>query len=285
MNNRRNLCESSQSNLFRISQTSVQLVRSKADGVFIAQLDLKDDLCSRSRYDFCGLLYRMRLDVGFPPPLESTVSLVEFLAQDDNSASSMTQSYVSRRQQSNLAGSYKLRALSFLQNYDGIKYDEVNTHSVFKDSIQIVVVPAGFDGDINARALRSHLWANGHLSFVDTSQPKPATIHKKLVPRQFEPQAVLQWLEFCSTCHMKLCCATVDVPNLRVIDCEDSSIILAPETARYLALSYVWGPSTDASLHRHLPGQEQDSRPCLALPFSLPKVVEDAMQVTKQLRF
>ncbi|PVH70087.1 HET-domain-containing protein, partial [Cadophora sp. DSE1049] len=156
---------------------------------------------------------------------------------------------------------------------------------MFKDSIQIAVVPAGFNGASHPRALSSHLWENGHLSCIDTSQTKPGTIYGKVIPRQFDPQTVLQWLDFCSTRHRKLCYANVKVPHLKLVDCEDGSIILAPKEARYVALSYVWGTSKEVSLDGNLSGQEKDSRRCLALPLNLPKVVGDAIQVTKQLQF
>ncbi|KAH7351287.1 heterokaryon incompatibility protein-domain-containing protein [Rhexocercosporidium sp. MPI-PUGE-AT-0058] len=156
---------------------------------------------------------------------------------------------------------------------------------MFKDSIQIAVVPARFDSASHPRALSSHLWKNGHLSCIDTSQTKPGTIYGKVIPRQFDPQTVLQWLGFCSTRHRKLCYANVKVPHLKLVDCEDGSIILAPKEARYVALSYVWGTSKEVSLDGNLSGQEKDSRRCLALPLNLPKVVGDAIQVTKQLQF
>ncbi|KAI3317166.1 heterokaryon incompatibility protein-domain-containing protein [Xylariaceae sp. AK1471] len=89
------------------------------------------------------------------------------------------------------------------------------------------------------------------------------------------------WLEFCTLNHHKSCAR---VPGrsmlpIKLIDCASRTIITAVPGHPYLALSYVWGcPSITESDYR--PGAERSS-----LPKLLPKVIEDAIIVTKKLGF
>jgi hypothetical protein len=77
------------------------------------------------------------------------------------------------------------------------------------------------------------------------------------------------------------CGAVVDIPNLIVIDCQRRNVILAPPLVKYVALSYVWAKS-ETDLPRE--NQFQDRLP-RRLSRKLPKVIEDAMKVTRALGF
>lgn len=143
--------------------------------------------------------------------------------------------------------SYEIRPFSFLHVYDGIDYKKIDPHCVFKDTITLEVVPWHFHGYRHREALKSHMWTNGHLMCSKTSMGRSSQILANVVPRQFEPQGVLQCLNYCNKHHKKLCHTAVEFPNLKLIDCYDRTIILAPHHTRHVALSYVWGTSKDIS--------------------------------------
>ncbi|KAK4161754.1 putative tol protein [Cladorrhinum sp. PSN259] len=95
---------------------------------------------------------------------------------------------------------------------------------------------------------------------------------RRIVPPHIQDFGSIQELvNECYQCHKS--CRTYAtgqvVPGLRVIDCSSSSVtpvvVLAPESCRYVALSYVWGKVC-----------HDDQKPA-------PIVVQDAMSVTRAL--
>ena len=169
---------------------------------------------------------------------------------------------------------------SFLRVYDGIDYKKIDPHCVFKDTITLEAVPWHFHGYRHREALKSHMWTNGHLMCGKTSIGRSPQFLANVVPRQFEPQGVLQCLNYCNKHHKKLCHTAVEIPNLKLIDCHDRTIILASYHTRYFALSYVWGTSKDISLPNV--SREAGATGSLSLPHDLSGAIEDANQVTKQ---
>jgi hypothetical protein len=79
------------------------------------------------------------------------------------------------------------------------------------------------------------------------------------------------------------------VKDLRVIDCRFSTVIPAPPSCSYVALSYVWGTTSRSSDQ----GQESDDNGMAiigaasisSLPKTLPSVVRDAITFTRNLGF
>ncbi|KZM25663.1 uncharacterized protein EKO05_0003242 [Ascochyta rabiei] len=67
----------------------------------------------------------------------------------------------------------------------------------------------------------------------------------------------------------------VAVQGLHLIDCVQEIVLPAPEGCDYLALSYVWGSSTDNGVRRELP----------KLPSRLPRTIQDAITATKALGY
>lgn len=86
------------------------------------------------------------------------------------------------------------------------------------------------------------------------------------------------WLDACNRNHLE-CTVENDVqmPETRLIDCVTRKLILAGDDAiqnpRFVALSYVWGPTAGATT------LTED------LPSELPLTIRDAMTVTKDLGF
>jgi hypothetical protein len=64
-----------------------------------------------------------------------------------------------------------------------------------------------------------------------------------------------------------------EVEDMALIDCHTMTLVKAPESTRWVALSYVWGETH--------PGSSSES----SLPTSIPKTVEDAITVTKVLGY
>ncbi|KAN0104948.1 HET domain containing protein [Hyaloscypha variabilis] len=94
---------------------------------------------------------------------------------------------------------------------------------------------------------------------------------------------IRSWLDFCKCHHGRDCAMGVGttLSSLSMIDCEATPrrvVPFLPELGSYVALSYVWGTSSqDTNTHRLLePGE---------LPSILPRSIEDAIAVTLVLGF
>jgi hypothetical protein len=254
MNEDDSLCGPCQANLRAAVKVPTSLVRSAVNGVFIAELGRQNGSWSTSSCKFCRLLYSMRLDK-------------------------------SQMEGHHRTPSYQLRVFSFLQNYDGIRYEKIDPHCVFKDSITLAAIPANFRDYMVRPALKSHLWTNGHLVCSINAGKQSSEFSGRIIPRKFNPHVVLHWLEYCNRYHTKLCHAAVEIPNLTLIDCQDRTIIQAPKHASYVALSYVWGPSKEVSHEDNIGEAPVRDSSLLSLPMNLPKAIEDAIDVTKDLGF
>jgi hypothetical protein len=89
-----------------------------------------------------------------------------------------------------------------------------------------------------------------------------------------------------------------NVHDLVVIDCETNALVVAAPDCDYLALSYVWGISTDSTEYMCLPRPTRHVSPAIhnpvnsatsatqrQMPEKVPRVVYDAVIVTKELGF
>jgi hypothetical protein len=98
-----------------------------------------------------------------------------------------------------------------------------------------------------------------------------------------------KWITHCKTYHGNTCSYQGEASQLwdtgstalKVIDCESSKVILAPQNAIYVALSYVWGkPSaSDTGIGAFHCGTATDSL------MDLPETIKDAMKVTLELGY
>lgn len=95
------------------------------------------------------------------------------------------------------------------------------------------------------------------------------------VPAYVDSSLALQWITECKTSHSDVCTpgSSTRLHNLQVIDCNTRNITRAPAMCEYVALSYVWGPASNADLEYVFP----------TLPARLPQTIEDAITVTKSL--
>lgn len=89
-------------------------------------------------------------------------------------------------------------------------------------------------------------------------------------------QLIKQSIAFCQSDHISVCQPNSGekLTNLRVFDCENRKIIIAPPGCDYVALSYVWGSRTGGTEF----GRAFD-------PNFMPKTVDDSVRVTQALGY
>lgn len=87
-------------------------------------------------------------------------------------------------------------------------------------------------------------------------------------------EIVKDWISLCRNHHTKVCSIgnTSSIPSLRLIECKTGKLVPA-KNHPYVALSYVWGFSSETS-------EDPDK-----LPDKLPRTIKDAMTVTERLDF
>jgi hypothetical protein len=139
----------------------------------------------------------------------------------------------------------------------------------------------------------------GHLSLyleVAELQPhEPGRSAGIIVDEEWiDLQRVKAWLSFCDDSHQNTCHGFPDhegvrpPDNLLLIDVEDERLVSAPGTARYFALSYVWGKDTgDDVLETTKENIEAHQRKgFLSLErhdLCLPETIKDSMRLVKRL--
>ncbi|KAK9799987.1 putative Heterokaryon incompatibility protein-domain-containing protein [Seiridium cardinale] len=109
----------------------------------------------------------------------------------------------------------------------------------------IAVVP---NGQGWKEEFREHVAKNGMLVIISPNHhPEAKLFAPQQVSREFERSTVLPWLKRCAH-HQELCNPkSPKVEGMKVIDCLPAKPILRfhrPDY-KYVALSYVWGPTTD----------------------------------------
>jgi hypothetical protein len=110
-----------------------------------------------------------------------------------------------------------------------------------------------------------------------------------------EPSLVKKWLSSCEEHHTDGQCrpkaniiATPDRPDglklLRVIDCAEKQIVLAPPGCKYVALSYLWGKGKALLLETKT--ENWFTNGLLGNPFYkdlVPRTIRDAMELTSRI--
>ena len=112
---------------------------------------------------------------------------------------------------------------------------------------------------------------DGDRYFVSQSDPESPV--RRAEETRLNYDSIQKWLKICQALHPNRCRPTyVDVPGMRLIDCEMKTIILASDQ-KYVTLSYLWGAD-----EAETPFPDQLLEP-------LPRTIEDAMTVTQCLGF
>jgi hypothetical protein len=168
---------------------------------------------------------------------------------------------------------YHLRAFSALQ-YFGVR-GQINGLS---DSVVLGVLPGGQSAKVTNDNFPVG-WRDKHGFICHASSSILPTqsgfVGRRLSPTCLDYQLIKSWIDFCEINHAKLCGGTEKtlIPGFRVIDCVSREIISAPDDCQYVALSYVWG-NQSSSWQCHVDN---------ILPNPSPEVIEDAVEVVKQL--
>jgi hypothetical protein len=114
-------------------------------------------------------------------------------------------------------------------------------------------------------------------------------------PRYFDAKRAFEWYDYCKNnheCDEKRIGGDGDwtrLPGMKVIDCENNTIIPIPQNVPYLTLSYVWGERVESDQHEVLPdgtssGTEEHTQQ-YRLPETLSPTIVDSIAVTKALGF
>ncbi|KAH9210657.1 heterokaryon incompatibility protein-domain-containing protein, partial [Leptodontidium sp. 2 PMI_412] len=101
---------------------------------------------------------------------------------------------------------------------------------------------------------------------------------------------IRHWLRFCETNHKETCgtppwfSPSATLPeHFRVIDVQNSSVVVAPENCRYCALSYVWGQNKIFQTTRDNIGEVAKPGGLLNVPVPLSQCVLDAINLVKAM--
>lgn len=90
-------------------------------------------------------------------------------------------------------------------------------------------------------------------------------------------EVVKNWLKFCLENHGETCepIDTRPIPDLRVVDCNTGVVVSAESNCKYLAMSYVWGPTPSKEL--------EDGESLLAT--TTPVLIRDALTATRKMGY
>jgi hypothetical protein len=123
-------------------------------------------------------------------------------------------------------------------------------------------------------SISTNLLEVGHSGRYIVSQPEGVDGPVKIIKDEINSfDCVKDWISLCSSRH-RICDVEVRSSNAcqKLIDCETRAIVIG-ENRPYVALSYVWGLSSDKS--------EDANR----LPTNMPNTIQDAMTLTKRLGY
>lgn len=170
----------------------------------------------------------------------------------------------------------ELRAYSVLQFSPWIQYYFCPKDLRLKDQPYLAVVPQESSA-LYAKFLSRRF---GQIHCYSRPDQDRHIYAPQILPKNVDLSIVTQWLEHCRSRHDKLCGGTVaQSPNLKVIDCISLSVVAAPPSCPYAALSYVWSKA-----NRITSSIEQHHNRSLAQQLKYgPKTIPDALEVTRRL--
>lgn len=119
--------------------------------------------------------------------------------------------------------------------------------------------------------LKYFMWVDGP---GQTNEQSLRFVGRRVLPLIPDFDFIRDWIQLCHQRHTNFCNQQTNrfVDGFKVIDCISRRVINAPKWCQYVTLSYVWGTCEQSEYHEEI-------------PLSCPRVVEDAMTVTRQLSF
>jgi hypothetical protein len=158
----------------------------------------------------------------------------------------------------------RLRSESFLKSCSWV--DKLDP--AVEDSTMLMV----FDGE--------HVFTEHDVFIIPTGARINSSSLPKPVQQTWDLPTAQSWLNVCMQYHTSLCREDpLPVPGMNLIDCEDMVLVKANTYSRWLALSYVWGTNYQATSSEANVSYREGS----SMPQNLPRTVQDAVTVTKQL--
>lgn len=172
----------------------------------------------------------------------------------------------------------ELRAFSFLRLSAKIEHNFCPKNLKPRDQPYLAVVPRNSSGH-NAKFDSDEA---GHIFCLNLVHQNTHIFSPRIIPHTVDFSLITQWLGYCKSRHKRLCGSKVSqLSNLKVVDCNSLSIIPAPSSCLYVALSYVWSRE-----NRELQVFKPDQNNATALQLQhLPRSIQDAITVTKGIGF
>ncbi|OAL40149.1 hypothetical protein AYO20_00569 [Fonsecaea nubica] len=133
---------------------------------------------------------------------------------------------------------------------------------------------------------------DGYIVLLADDAPSREFFGRRIVsPDLLDPQQLRQWLHDCETHHGLECEESLVHPDLlgqpkdvfRAIDVDKMCIVEAPQSSRYVALSYLWGKNF-AQLFTTSKNLPKLSQPGALEKEKLPRTIKDAIKLTKMLQ-
>lgn len=177
---------------------------------------------------------------------------------------------------------YHLRAYSFFRLNETIEYGMMPRWIKDHDSICLAVVPGGPEPNhkTDVKSVKKHCSSAGYILQTRTEAADGEAFGGRLLCASVDYPTVRSWISYCQEHHSDSCSESGQlVAGLRLIDCERGTIVEAELSHTYAALSYVWG-SQERTASIVGCGSATTAG---ALPAVLPKVIEDAIVVTKAI--
>ncbi|KAI0190371.1 heterokaryon incompatibility protein-domain-containing protein [Xylaria flabelliformis] len=138
--------------------------------------------------------------------------------------------------------------------------------------------PEFFKGEQSEVILKFISAARNGIAVLSKPQEASNLFSPRPIPEYYEPKLICDWICYCQKYH-KDCLSNSHIDrDLHLIDCNSRRVELAANGDQYVALSYVWGSyNTQLECETQHAGTE--------LPVALPKVIEDAISVTRALGY
>jgi hypothetical protein len=166
----------------------------------------------------------------------------------------------------------QLRAYSAFGNTRRTSFKILPPELKLKDIPHLAIVA------INTTAPQCSVVGTKRAFCMRTSDQHDRIVSPKALSAKVDFAAIKAWLECCKTLHRSLCKPENNtVRPLRLIDCNTfpPSLVLAPRSGPYLALSYTWGSK----------GYKYPTNTTDAVISCPPRTISDAITVTRELGF
>jgi hypothetical protein len=178
----------------------------------------------------------------------------------------------------------ELRVFPFLRNSQAAtrKWTAQKDQGVIMPMV-LIIVPKYFQPALEEVNLCSVV--KEHVQTRECAVLQHDVVGRMFLARQpstmFDARQALSWIEYCDHHHNTLCLSSnSEAHGIKLLNCNTLTIEVATVESQYVALSYVWGQSDP--VENYVVQDDHDRR---VLPSAFPKVVANAICVTKSLGY